>query len=229
MRITGKIRSVAIILTIVATGILGIFTFPINAEKYRVGDIITFGTYEQDNNRRDGAEDIEWIVLDQRGNQVMLISKYCLDSKPYHDTLEPITWEHCSLREWLNDEFYDTAFSTEEQERIIIVSNENNEHDVAKTSSGRDTIDWVSILSKEEAEDLFATVTERIAAPTEYAKARGSYLNPETRAGWWWLRTNSFLSDHVTYATSLGGVSANGREVTRQDAGVRPVIWITAD
>jgi len=45
----------------------------------------------------------------------------------------------------------------------------------------------------------------------------------------WWLRMTSYLNDHVTYTTSLGGVSVNGREVTRQDAGVRPVIWITVE
>lgn len=45
--------------------------------------------------------------------------------------------------------------------------------------------------------------------------------------GWWWLRTTSYKLDHVTYATSGGDVSSEGRQVIRQDAGVRPVIWIT--
>ena len=116
--------------------------------------------------------------------------------------------------------------TTENQAQILTVTNENPSHDIAQTSSGESTFDWVFILSRTEAEDLFDSVTARIAAPTAYARAKGAHFNTETRAGWWWLRTTSFLNDHVTYTTSLGGVSTDGREVNRTDAGVRPVIWI---
>ena len=208
---------------------MSLFTAPASAKDYEIGDTVTFGTYEQDNNRKDGAEDIQWIVLDKQDDRLLLISRYCLDSKPYHDSLEAISWEYCSLRQWLNDDFYSTAFTEAEQERIVPVTNENPEHDPYKTSSGRSTIDHVFILSQEEANDLFTSVMDRMAAPTSYAQAKGAYLNSETKTGWWWLRTTSYLNDHVTFTTSIGGVSVNGREVTRQDAGVRPVIWITAE
>lgn len=194
---------------------------------YQIGEEISFGTYEQNNDPSDGTEDIQWIVLKQENDRVMLISKYCLDAKPYNSTLESVDWAHCSLRAWLNDEFFDSAFMAEEQARILTVTNENPAHDLAQTSSGESTADRVSILSREEAEDLFKTVTERITAPTAYARAHGAHLNTDTRAGWWWLRTTSFLNDHVTYVTSLGGVSVDGRAVNRTDAGVRPVIWIS--
>lgn len=116
--------------------------------------------------------------------------------------------------------------TTEKQAQILTVTNENPSRDIAQTSSGERTFDRVFILSRTEAEDLFDSVTARIAAPTAYARAKGAHFNTETRAGWWWLRTTSFLNDHVTYTTSLGGVSTDGREVNRTDAGVRPVIWI---
>lgn len=129
--------------------------------KVSIGDIVTLGTYEQDNNLQNGAEDIQWIVLDQRDNRIMLISKYCLDSKPYHDTLEPITREYCSLREWLNTDFFNAALTKEEQDRIVAVTNENPEHERAKTSSGRSTIDRVFILSRQEAQELFTSFASR--------------------------------------------------------------------
>ena len=198
------------------------------AREYPIGSEGSFGTYEQDNDRSNGAEAIEWIVLKQEDDRVMLISKYCLDCRPYHNALEAVDWERCSLRQWLNDEFFDTAFTPEEQLQILAVTNENPAHDLAKTSSGESTSDCVSILSREEAENLFASVTSRSTAPTAYARGKGAYFSTETRTGWWWLRTTSFLNDHVTYVTSLGGVSTEGREVIRQDAGVRPVIWISA-
>ena len=159
----------------------------------------------------------------------MLISKYCLDSKPYHDTLEPITWEYCSLREWLNTDFFSAAFTKEEQDRIVAVTNENPAHELARTSSGRSTIDHVFVLSQQEARELFSSYASRMAAPTDYAIAHGAYANKDNLMGWWWLRTTSFKLDHVTFATSSGDVSSDGREVTRKDAAVRPVIWITVD
>lgn len=227
MFIIRKIRTAAIALAIIAATVLGMFTASASAEGYQIGDIVTFGTYEQDNNRRDGAEDIQWIVIDQEDDRIMLISKYCLDCKPYHDTLEPINWEYCSLRQWLNEDFFNTAFTKEEQERIVVVTNENPEHERAKTSSGRSTIDRVFILSRQEAMELFTTYASRKAAPTNYAVAQGAYKNENNLMGWWWLRTTSYMLDHVTYATSGGDVSSEGRQVIRKDAGVRPVIWLT--
>lgn len=120
-----KIRTAAIALAIIAATVLCMFTASASADGYQIGDIVTFGTYEQDNNRRDGAEDIQWIVIDQEDDRIMLISKDCLDSKPYHDTLEAINWEFCSLRQWLNEDFLETAFTKEERIRIVEVTNEN--------------------------------------------------------------------------------------------------------
>ena len=49
-----------------------------------IGDYVTFGTYEQDNNLKNGAEAIEWQVLDKKDCKVLLLSKYALDAKPYN-------------------------------------------------------------------------------------------------------------------------------------------------
>ena len=40
-----------------------------------VGSTVLFGAYEQDNNRENGPEYIEWLVLDQSGSTRLLISK----------------------------------------------------------------------------------------------------------------------------------------------------------
>ena len=196
------------------------------SNQYYVGEVVTFGRYEQDNNPRDGAEDIQWIVIDKDGDYIMLISKYCLDAIPYHDTLESINWEFSSLRHWLNEDFLETAFTPAQRKNIAYVENQNPEHYVAKTSSGRATIDRVFILNLEEAENLFDSYASRMSGPTAYAIAQGAYINNDNLMGWWWLRTTSFKNDHVTYVASGGGVSHEGRDVNRTDAGVRPVIWV---
>ena len=40
-----------------------------------VGDVITFGTYEQDNNPDNGPEPNEWVVLDVKDRKALVISK----------------------------------------------------------------------------------------------------------------------------------------------------------
>ena len=55
-----------------------------NRPSVSVNDILTFGRYEQDGIRGNGAEDIEWLVLDVQGNKALLLSRYALDSQPYN-------------------------------------------------------------------------------------------------------------------------------------------------
>ena len=47
---------------------------------------VTFGHYEQDNDLTNGKEPIEWRVLKEEGGEVMLITRYALDAKPYNET-----------------------------------------------------------------------------------------------------------------------------------------------
>ena len=39
---------------------------PITQSFDTIGDILTFGRYEQDDNEENGPEEIEWIVLDAK-------------------------------------------------------------------------------------------------------------------------------------------------------------------
>ena len=63
------------------------------------GDIIKFGKYPQD--RNGSKSPIEWLVLDVKGNEALLISRYGLDCKPYDQKFTDTTWEDCDLRKWL--------------------------------------------------------------------------------------------------------------------------------
>ena len=77
------------------------------------GSIFTFGNYEQNKGK---AEPIEWIVLDKKDSELFLISKKVLYYKNYSDNnSKNIAWENSSIRKWLNNEFYNKAFSNEEK------------------------------------------------------------------------------------------------------------------
>lgn len=72
--------------------------FQAQAEMIRqadVGDTLYFGEYEQDANRRNGTEPIEWIVLEKDGDRAFLLSKYGLENISFGEEVirEEISYE----------------------------------------------------------------------------------------------------------------------------------------
>jgi len=119
------------------------------------GDIVTYGTYEQDGNKGNGAEEIEWYVLENKNGKVTLLSVYCLEGMAYHDYAEEVTWEDCTLREWLNYDFYFEAFSDDEQDAIVTVELRNEGHPFWDVDGGNVTSDKVYLLALEDFETYF--------------------------------------------------------------------------
>lgn len=182
-----------------------------------VGDYVSFGHYEQDNNVTNGAEVIEWQVLAKEDGKLLLISRYALDAKPYNTKYDDVTWETCTLRSWMNNTFCNMAFSASEQARIIENSSSN--------SDGGVTSDIVFLLSSEEVLDYFDSEEERKCFPTDYAIARGAYTNDETGTCWWWLRSPGDWQDYAMKVIESG--SLLGFSVHDVSTAVRPVLWVS--
>ena len=108
-----------------------------------IGSYVIFGAYEQDNNLANGNEEIEWLVLARENNRLLIISRNALDSKPYNTEDVSVTWETCTLRTWLNQDFYNTAFSSEEQEMIPTVTVKAEKNNIYGPDPGNDTQDRV--------------------------------------------------------------------------------------
>ena len=191
---------------------------------YKIGETIEFGNYPQE---EDGTEKpIEWIVMKNEGNQVLLLSKYVLDAKPYNnEEWGDVTWETSDIRQWLNNEFYTTAFNKAEKAKIqtsLIKNEDNSEHG---TSGGNDTEDKVFLLSEKEAETLFSNDEERIAKATEYAEKSGVYVNEE-KAVLWWLRSPGCSRDYAAEVSYYGWINRSGCDVNSYDVGVRPALHL---
>lgn len=102
------------------------------------GSTVTFGSYEQDGNKLNGSEPIEWYVISKDGNTAYLYSVYCLDCKPYNNSSSSysVNWSNCSLRDWLNDDFYNKAFSDEEKQYLCLTAVTGNKtNDIDKSTS----------------------------------------------------------------------------------------------
>ena len=194
-----------------------------------IGSNVFFGSYEQDNDTSNGREDIEWIVLAKDGNKALVISKYALDCKQYHPSMSGITWETCSLREWLNGPFLN-AFRVEERNSILDSTVTADKNPSYSTSPGNDVTDKVFLLSIAEVNKYFRSDEARTCAPTAYAKAQGVWMSRSDstggRAACWWLRSPGSLSDHAALVHGSGYVDINGRGVFNILGGVRPALWI---
>ena len=121
------------------------------------GDVIKFGRYEQDNNLNNGPEDIEWIVLEshEQPDWLVLLCKYCIDVMPLNEGEGEYYWADCSLRKWLNEDFYNTAFDEKDKEWILKVKHENPDELYTKTAGGRNTADYVYLLGQNDIYNYF--------------------------------------------------------------------------
>ncbi len=190
------------------------------------GNIITFGTYEQDNNINNGKENIEWIVLAVEEDKAFLVSLYALDSQRYNTSLTNVTWETCTLRSWLNETFFNTAFSAEEQAAICSTTVKDEKNPEYGTLPGNDTIDKVFLLSVSEASRYFSSDIDRRCDGTAYCYARGA---DEAGKCWWWLRTPGYGTDYAVRVLNGGPIGNHGNEVNHVGCAVRPALWLSLE
>jgi len=209
----------------------------------QAGDIITFGSYEQDNYTRNGKEPIEWIILEISGGKAFLVSKYGLDVMPYNTREKDVTWEACTLRSWLNNDFLNLAFTSYEREQIVLTYVDNSRsqgYSDWNTKGGNNTQDRIFSLSYAEANRYFNVtyqnennISSRIT-PTEYAKAKGAGLTLKNLltedydiAGWYWLRSPGSNQRDAASVDTDGSLGSD--RVTLKNSCVRPAMWIWID
>ena len=162
------------------------------------------------------GEALSWHVIDVRdGRAMLLLARDQLDWMPYHAKDESVTWETCSLRKWLNEEFYRKAFSAAEKERILQVTVPAHVNPMESTDPGRDTEDRVFLLSVQEFRMLLKEETLRV------------FSSPKVKEGVvWWLRSPGFKPDYAAYVYYDGSLCSSGDNVVDDVSAVRPALWI---
>ena len=128
-----------------------------NVENFIHGRLIDLGSYEQDPDE-EGKEPIQWLIVGCKavddGLEFQLCSFCGLDCQPYHTTFESVSWEDCYLHQWLNETFYNEAFS--ETEKSMIQGDDEK----------------VSLLSREEFIDKIRFDFDWLSMDTDYAEER---------------------------------------------------------
>ncbi len=212
-KITGIFTGAAALCVVVAllfnfVIIPGIITNKLRKGNFEVGDTVEFGNYH-------GV--VEWIVLGKQDGKVLLISKYCLDAKPYNEKYEPVTWETRTLRQWLNGDFINETISGAEKALICDTYLQNPDNPEYGTDGGNDTTDKVFLLSIDEATRYFANDEARMATATDYASAK-----VDVEYGWW-SRTQGINS--ISTASISWRINYDGIDVSLESY-VRPAMWV---
>ena len=165
-------------------------------------------------------------IIDSQSYQNFVIRK---DGKLYNSkdcTNYVSDWETCSLRQWLNKTFYNTAFSREEKMLIGTTFLENNSPD--GTWFGTDTGDKIFILSIDDVINstygFDSSKSEfdeaRKLKGTDYSKCQGVYISQGYPH--WWLRTPG--NAEAVYLVSSYGWAALGLGVYGTGVGVVPAL-----
>lgn len=126
-----------------------------------------------------GSEPIEWYVISKDGNTAYLYSVYCLDCKPYNNSSSySVNWSNCSLRDWLNDDFYNKAFNDEEKQYLCLTAVTGNKtNDIDKSTSA-----YVQLPNSVNISLLLGEGEDCIGEFTKYAERKMGISDNE---GYW--------------------------------------------
>ncbi len=225
-------------------------------------------------------EPLQWRVIDPEKG--LVLCELIVDSQAYNNTTykkEPVenpeeyyyyeddlgfygdpehtyysnNYAHSSIRAWLNDDFYNTAFNSSDKSKITETVCENRSiysylfeieypdfeieypgypkpeypHDAEETKDNVFLLSFGEVYFNEAGDYISEPEMEKWKAiPTDYAKCQGVIYYPtDCEESIWWLRT---ASNHANLSLSVDVDGSNeGTHVTRTFFGVRPAMRIT--
>jgi len=177
----------------------------------------------------------DWRVLEVQSGSALLLSDKLAEKHPYHDKLEKVTWEQCSLRRYLNVEFYST-FTKAEQARILKTKRPNPKNHWFGTTDGNETTEKIFLLSIDDLIKYFGesnqlhgkTLINKSLIDDRFNNARKA-TDTEGSPAWWWTRSSGEDADFAAYVGTSGEIHMDGFLVNIAGGvggGVRPAMWL---
>lgn len=160
--------------------------------KSNVGKTIRFGPFN-------------WIILSKNEVSALLIKKAGIQGLAYNTIYDDVTWEKSSIRQYLNSEFLNSTFTEEEQKHILKTNVENNKRTTFDSEGGSNTLDYVYLLSTEEA--------------MQYKDFVNVFKNSS------WLRSPGNSQSSAAFLMEKGIVMDYGYMVSSDMFTAHPVIW----
>lgn len=194
------------------------------------------------------CELIEWKVLTNYNGEIQIITDMLLDMQEFYSstsnrtiddkTIYPSNYEHSTVRTWLNNEFYNTAFALNDSYiQTKDIDNSKEQGMLSKeTYVCNNTEDKVFLLSaKDYVNGNVGFPSGTSASPskrcltTDYARAKGIYYYPSALSsqycGHYWTRSPSDTYQAYVQIVNVDGSMVNSN-VDYKNAGVRPSIVV---
>ena len=205
-------------------------------------------------------EPIKWRILEEEGGTATLLCETIIDCREYYPSDSKSSFNHndgrgyannyalSDIRKWLNETFYNTAFSNLQKEIIEAVNVDNSArsanpdtetvfNDGVNTYSCKNTTDNVWLLSEREVtrgEYGFSTGTggseTRYKNTTAYARAQGAHTSSEegyAGNGYWWLRSPSYEEPFEARFVDFKGFATYTYGVNHTYSGIVPALKIS--
>lgn len=205
--------------------------------KFSNGEYIEYG-----NTYWFKCEPIVWRILANDNGEYFILSEMLLDTHYYHNSIDDRTiygetiyannYEHSDIRAWLNNDFYNSAFSLNDEH--ILVTEVDNSASTTESSSNSfacdNTFDKVFLLSYQDYKNSdygFNSGSDRQAKLTDYALARCASQYGEH--GVYWTRSPAIpqFSNSGGYAWMIGQFNDLDDSYVYHDVySVRPAITL---
>lgn len=190
-------------------------------------------------------EPISWTILSESDGSALIFCDMIVDSQQYDytSTYYENNYADSTIRAWLNDNFYNTAFSALLQEIILTTEVDNSE-----STTGYDENEWacantfdkVFLLSNADVinpdygfdSDEKAKDAARSKQVTDYAQAQGAQTSTSDMdypgTGFWWTRSPSTTqsNNYASVIPNAGYLLKSGNPVYFCNAGVVPALQI---
>lgn len=196
-------------------------------------------------------EPLQWRVLDPQAG--LVLCETIIDSQPYNNyvldsgkdaygdiaywgdagkTHYANNYAESSLRQWLNVDFYSTAFSCAQQEIIASTVLDNSAYSASYSAyDSAPTADKLFLLSYSDVQNtaygfsMGAGGSSALQARgSDYAKCQGLYVDASTKCSRWWLRSAGYYSDLACSVDLDGWVSDYYYGTSDTNFGVRPAL-----
>ena len=175
------------------------------------------------------GEDLVWDVIDRQDGKVLLLARNVMEPMPYNDKEGPTTWETCSLREWLNGEFYEKAFNASEKAKIVTTTVVNKDNEETGTPGGNDTEDKVFLLSSEEVFEKYDISEKLNPSPLLSMLSVGTFSTEGENRIIWWLRSPGTSANEASCLCGYSTGPSSANAYSNDKYGVRPAIWVDFD
>lgn len=212
---------------------------------YENDETIKFGSWFAYDKTGKSKDKLRWHILKKGKNRALLITEDIIDVRPFHNSDEDVSWSDSDLRKWLNDVFYNEAFSEEEKKYIynykiadLRFFKDNfvkKEDEYIRVNNLGDSTDKVFLLSHLEMITYFNTATtdKQILNTSLSRYAENKYKNisnnecNDSICSYWTRDTSSKNGENRAYSVDeKGNYNYSYKKVNNDLVGVRPVIWV---